>query len=768
VALFQVDEAHCRLERDGQRATGLQAPGVARCVGPQGSIAAVVHDFWQRWPKQLAADSAELCVELLPRQPDAHFGQGLPHYLLYPFVEGFYRFKWGMAFTDRVTFDFSGRTPPDQLRAEAQSPLVAVVPAPWYARTNALGPMAAPLGRQFSLWDKFVDASCRSYLSLRERERTFGYLNYGDWYGERGRNWGNNEYDFAHGYFMQFARSGNRDFFRLALAAARHQADVDCVHAYPDPYYVGANHQHSIGHTGMWSEVASHGLWSWRYDFHTAAANGHTWADGMMEAWWLTGEAPIVESALALGEHIAWAMSRDFTRLGTHERSAGWSLKAIMAVYRGTYDPLYLDAARRIATVALREQKFDDGGAWPHLLPGDHSGGHVGARGNAIYLIAVLLGGLKAYDEEVHDPAVEKSIVAAAEWLLRCWNEEQEGWPYTASVTGEAYFPQVGPNPLASGALAYAAHLSGDRRFMRVAELGLLALVRGGGTSNGKSIASHMNFTSGTLALLQEWYATRRPDKGAEVLAGSDADKTAWLAKAHDAKEYSVRAPDRKVFVVCRTGQAADPAGVRLTATRRPFGAMNKRADFGTIRVLDAADAVVAQGRFSTDDSHEFTCRLTGPAGARFQVVIDDDQRSVWNLQGEGVRIAAQAVPGFCIGGVGRSRYHFFVPQGTREFRVNLRAGHNGPFAGLVLSPSNAVAAFVEGDHQPPTDIAKRKTYHDHEKTILVKPAPQDTGKPWSLVLTAGGDMYCQLQGVPPYLTLTADALPIATPAASR
>ena len=234
-ALFQADEAHCWLDRDGRREQGGQAPGTVECQTGSGRLSAVVHDFWQRWPKGLSADPRELRIELLPRQPGPDFGRGLPHYLLYPFVEGFYRFKWGMAFTERVTFDFGGREANGALLAEARAAVVPVVPAAWYARTKALGPLAAPLGEQFSLWDKYVEASYRSYVNERARDRAFGYFNYGDWYGERERNWGNNEYDFAHGYFVQFARTGNRDYFRLALAAARHEADVDCVHAYPDP-----------------------------------------------------------------------------------------------------------------------------------------------------------------------------------------------------------------------------------------------------------------------------------------------------------------------------------------------------------------------------------------------------------------------------------------------------------------------------------------------------------------------------------------------------
>ena len=203
------------------------------------------------WPKGLSADAGHVRIEFLPKQPGPDFGRELPHQLIFPFVEGFYRFKWGMSFTERVSFDFSGRVAPAELLAEADDPLVPVLPPAWYARTAALGRLAVPLGRQFALWDRHVANCFRDYLRARDADRCYGYFNYGDWYGERGRNWGNNEYDFAHGYFMQFARTGNRDYFRASLTAARHQADVDCVHAYPDPYYVGGNHEHSIGHTGM-------------------------------------------------------------------------------------------------------------------------------------------------------------------------------------------------------------------------------------------------------------------------------------------------------------------------------------------------------------------------------------------------------------------------------------------------------------------------------------------------------------------------------------
>jgi hypothetical protein len=508
--------------REGDGFAG-QYPGVVRFETDDGAATVAVHEFWQRWPKAFDADRESFAIHLLPRQPSSDFGTDLPFWLMYPFVDGKYRFKWGMSFTTRITFDFAGETAMDQLHADANMPVVAVLPADWYASTKALGDVAVPKGKQFAQWDAYVADAYKQHMHRKASLREYGYFNYGDWYGERGRNWGNNEYDLAHGFFMQFVRTGRRDYFRLALAAARHQADVDCVHAYPDPYYVGANHQHSIGHTGTWSQVPVRATWSHRYDSHTEARNGHTWADGMMDAWYLAGDARVMEASIGLGEHIAWAMSRKFDRLGTHERSAGWSLAAIIAIYRGTNDPAYLAAAKRIVAVPLREQKFDDGGAWPHVLPRDHSGGHHGARGNNLFLIGVLLAGLKDYHEATGDPAAAKSLISGARWVLKSWDEEANGWPYSASTSGEPYYDNISPglNMLIIESLAYAGKLTGDEEFLDVTEKAFAAVARSRPPSFGKSVAQQMFFATDIMASLQQWFAEQRDDEGIGVLDGT-------------------------------------------------------------------------------------------------------------------------------------------------------------------------------------------------------------------------------------------------------
>lgn len=716
-------------------------------------VTAVLRDCWQRWPKAFALVDGALHISLLPKLPSTRFGEGMPHYLLFPFVDGFYRMKWGMAFTEDMTVDFAGSGSLPELTAEVELPVVGVLPAAYYAETQAAGRLAAPMGKQFAHWDAYVADGFARHLQRKETGREYGFLNYGDWYGERGRNWGNNEYDLAHGLFHQFLRTGNRAYLRWGQVAARHQADVDCVHAYPDPAYVGANHQHSIGHTGTWSDAPKRATWTHRYDAHTSAENGHTWAEGMVDSWWLTGDPRPMESAIGLGEHIAWAMAPQFRKLGTHERSAGWSLKAILAVYAACPDPAYLAAAKQIAAVALAEQKLDRGGAWPHPLPIDHAGGHPGAVGNNLFLIGVLLEGLKDYHEATHDPATARALIAAVDWVLKSFDPTVAGWPYSASETGEPYYPpSTGFNLLVIDSVAYVGKLTGRADYSEVAAKAFAAILTERAPAMGKSLAQRLVYAGTTLAYLQEYFATADPERGGLLL--SDDGFMDAIVRIPDAARFSVRSPTVKVFHVQTTGAA--PV---LTGGRTPHGARPKEMSSGTLVVTDAAGAEVARQDFDTDRPYACRIPLPGLAGGVYRVVVTDDERSVWTFAGEDVGVVAEVVKGFSIGGVGRSRYHFRVPVDCTVFSVRIEGVHPGEFGGAVVTPGGAIAALYRGSNDGNTqldwaqDKAGKALGHAPVAVLAVEPAAADRGKVWDLLLWAKGDIRCELQGMPPLLS---------------
>ena len=79
-------------------------------------------------------------------------------------------------------------------------------------------------------------------------------------------------------------------------------------------------------------------------------------------------------------------------------------------------------------------------------------------------------------------------------WVLKSWNDEAQGWPYSASVQGKAFYENVTPslNMLIVGPVAYAGELTGEDEFFRVAERGFSAIVKSSPPSNGKSVAQKM------------------------------------------------------------------------------------------------------------------------------------------------------------------------------------------------------------------------------------------------------------------------------------
>lgn len=512
-ALFQYTDKMSSLSLDTSSPSQIQKsdrrnPGGLLIKLPDGGINVAITDFWQRWPKGIRANAKEgLILSLLPTAPDKEFGTDLPYYLMFPLVEGYYRMKWGMSFTERFVLDFSKDTGPEQTWAEAQWPLIAVVPAQWYAETGAFVKLAVPRGDQFTLWDQYIENSLAEHWKKKDKNREYGFLNYGDWFGERGRNWGNNEYDLPHALFAQFARTGNRDFYRLATRGARHQADVDIVHAYPDPFYIGANPEHSIGHTGTWSEKVQNATWSMAYSSATSAGNGHTWADGMVDAWCLAADSPIMESALMLGEHINYAFAPTFQQLGDHERTAGWSLRAVMALYRATSDPLYLKSAATIGEIALQQQDLEKTGVWPHILPIQHAGGRENMRGNNVFLIGVLLGGLQTYHSLTHDERYATSLKAAGKWLSRNWDPETAAWPYSITIDDKPAAPiAAGLSPLIYGSMLYAGVLLDDADMIEKTKKSMEHLFQADAKDSfGKDISFKSFFTGEIMGNLQEW-----------------------------------------------------------------------------------------------------------------------------------------------------------------------------------------------------------------------------------------------------------------------
>src|SRR5690606_31073026 len=116
---------------------------------------------------------------------------------------------------------------------------------------------------------------------------------------------------------------------------ARHWMDVDLIWATDDIVWLGGGMQHSTAHRSY-------------------AGDHHTWNQGMIDYYLLTGDRRSLEAARAVGDFFAYLAferpERHRPRLhqnpqrDVNPRSPGWGLIALVAIYEATLDPYYLEA----------------------------------------------------------------------------------------------------------------------------------------------------------------------------------------------------------------------------------------------------------------------------------------------------------------------------------------------------------------------------------------------------------------------------------------
>lgn len=517
LSLRQWDDQHLQI---ANKASNTRASGIVRIQQGKQNLQVAVRDFWQRWPKGIDLAPGKLSIQLLPEQPSSEFGQSLPAHLAFPFVDGHYRSKWGMAFTERMVFNFDAQPISDseQPSATFNEPARVRIPLDYLNQTKVFGRFPTSDSALVSQWNQYVDQSMDEFLLHREQSRAYGYFNWGDWYGERGRNWGNNEYDIPHGFFRQYLFNGDPRYLDAAIAGARHQADVDIIHAYPDPYFIGANQQHSIGHTGITYHLIPPN-WSFRYGEAAHAGNGHTWADGMADCWLLTGDPVVMESLLKLGEHIRFAYTPTAKSLGNHHRSIGWAALAAAATWRATSDPEYLQAMQSLLEIAITQWDRDSG-IWPYELAAGHAQGQKGVIGSSIYNLGILLYSLCQYHDLTGDPRVPEILEGASQWLIKTFRDNR-AWPYASKTDSTALRRNLtlNLNPLIYPSLGYTAKITGKESIFNITQRSLQStLQETRKDTHPKEFSIKMHATLETLGLIEETNNNRLPQSTSPAL----------------------------------------------------------------------------------------------------------------------------------------------------------------------------------------------------------------------------------------------------------
>jgi hypothetical protein len=452
------------LDGGGVKAEGRRAPGWAEWRDGARRVTLAVRDFWQTYPKDLtvAESGFELgiCPPLRGDEYAAAKGTVDEHRLYYYLQDGLYRFRQGMSQTQDIWLEAAPESDGRHAAICTQrEPLQALAPPRWYADTKALGELAEPgttgiLGQ----YDRAFALSFAEYWKDRDRDREYGMLNFGDWWGERVINWGNSEYDMQHALLMQFLRTGDVRYFSAGEQMEWHNRDVDTIHHHRDPSRAGGVYHHAIGHTGGYygqSPVPGQGI---AVGILTV---DHVFVRGHLDYYFLTGDRRSLETARLIADRYGTYDTRNYDFNNT--RNPGWHLLLTMAVYEATQDRFYLNAAKIIVERVLERQTPD--GGWDFYRVCMHP--DPPHFGNFNFTVGVLLTGLQRYYAATGDERAADEIVRGSYFLVdKLWTPDAATFRYTSCPEAGAGSPML--TFLVLEGVAFAHQRTQDPRLGRV------------------------------------------------------------------------------------------------------------------------------------------------------------------------------------------------------------------------------------------------------------------------------------------------------------
>lgn len=474
---IQDRDNHCRYGDAGspQERSKEHGDGFVHAASAAGELAVGLPDFWQTYPYGYRAQPAGVDLLLLPELPaDAYRdADGRAWYWrIYSWRrEGAYVMRAGQLIRRQVKLWLGPVEDPAALAQWLQQPLLPQAPPDYLCASGVLGRPLAPRSAQhrpdYETWFE------RSFAGLQEngrRNRTLGYMHYGDWYGERGLNYGNNEYDLPWALTVQWMRTGDAAYFWRGLAMARHYSSIDSVHGQPAAKVRGLCREHSFNHVGspsspdelfmpaadprvkQYMDQYGGGMFRGAID-----PQGHVFQDGNWISAAVSGDRFLRDEAARVCDHQATELTRKFD-FGI-ERCGGWPLINAVGAYRHSGDPYYLNAARIMIERCLERQDPATGG-WLHKPPLSETDGEAVLGGKAFAVGVLTFGILRYLEVEPRDrPDVRQMLVRGADWLMNeAWNPQKKGFRYISNCAKYRDTGSRGLTALMTLELAAAAH----------------------------------------------------------------------------------------------------------------------------------------------------------------------------------------------------------------------------------------------------------------------------------------------------------------------
>lgn len=522
----QDDEHRVRMWNGGERA-GQRMPGVAVVTDAKARVIVAMRDFWQAYPSGFAVKPDGLHVRLLPPlAEDAHRdASGLDALKLFGWYrDGRYVFKAGQPVQKEIVVRYGTAddgTDPAAFAEWANAPLLPQAPAEYLCASGLLSRPIFP--RTPGIWDQYERAfeeGFRASLKDREQQRTWGWMHFGDWFGERLLNYGNNEYDMSWAMALQWARTGDRRYHDRGLEMARHCSTIDTVHGKFSDGWNGLVYEHSFNHVGIGlsrdDPRLKEGLLA-KYVAEYGAMlggaidrQGHVFQPGNWIYAALTGDGWLREVAARICDNQAARLTPAFDF--SIERAGGWPIINMSMAHHFSGDPYYLNAARIMVERALQRQDPESGG-WLHWHAGSESGGEQGMGGKA-FAVAILSHGLLRYLEQEprSRPDVERMLVRGADFLRDHAWVPGKGFRYISHLKHHADKPRRGGSEgLSAELVAFAYERTRDEKYLDLLEDMLAGHFDRSPGGNGKSFTQHVRQTVFGLDRMRGFGMTNAP-----------------------------------------------------------------------------------------------------------------------------------------------------------------------------------------------------------------------------------------------------------------
>jgi len=211
-----------RLNVDGRELSGLRAEPTLEVRSSAGRVSLAMPEFWQQFPKAIEVNPGVLRVGLFPREfDDLHELQG------------------GERKTHTLWLQFGGGD-----LTWVHSPAVVRPDVAWSDATGALPRLGLPASEAVTRFENYLEESLTVLLANREKVDEYGWRNYGDVFADHEQTYYsggeplishyNNQFDMVHGFLLHFVRTGDRRWWDLGDALARHVADIDLYHTRED------------------------------------------------------------------------------------------------------------------------------------------------------------------------------------------------------------------------------------------------------------------------------------------------------------------------------------------------------------------------------------------------------------------------------------------------------------------------------------------------------------------------------------------------------